>query len=263
MLSLVSTLAEDMNGVKMGLNHLTITSLGGSIFQNEEQYKNKPLEESGLTLNLTKNENLIDVSDDSDSDSDSDNETKSTTSDNDNESNVSYDDLNEDSDNEDTSSESNNITNLENDIKVFKLNISNQINDDEIDDHEINDDEIDDIDENNKFDNLEELEELDDNLSLSHSESSELNDTNLHEHDNSLENKDDSLINNTISNENLNIPTSDLKTISINLEDSFSESLDFKKLPLQKLRNIVSEKGLSSDSSKLKKNELLKLLGAE
>ena len=29
MLSLVSTLAEDMNGVKMGLNHLAITSLNG------------------------------------------------------------------------------------------------------------------------------------------------------------------------------------------------------------------------------------------
>jgi len=61
--------------------------------------------------------------------------------------------------------------------------------------------------------------------------------------------------------EPLNI--SDLKTISINLEDPHPDSLDYKKLSLPKLRSIVSEKGLASDASKLKKNELLKLLGAE
>jgi hypothetical protein len=35
------------------------------------------------------------------------------------------------------------------------------------------------------------------------------------------------------------------------------------ELTLPKLRNIVTEKGLSKDSSKLKKQELLKLLGVE
>ena len=62
--------------------------------------------------------------------------------------------------------------------------------------------------------------------------------------------------------EPLNI-SADLKTISINLEDTHSDSLDYKKLSLPKLRSIVSEKGLATDASKLKKNELLKLLGAE
>jgi hypothetical protein len=42
-----------------------------------------------------------------------------------------------------------------------------------------------------------------------------------------------------------------------------SENIDYKKLSLNKLRQIVSEKNLSSDSSKLKKPELLKLLGVE
>jgi hypothetical protein len=58
----------------------------------------------------------------------------------------------------------------------------------------------------------------------------------------------------------------DLKTISINLGDEHhSEHIDFKKLQLPKLRSIVVEKGLASNSeaSKLKKHELLKLLGAE
>ena len=52
-------------------------------------------------------------------------------------------------------------------------------------------------------------------------------------------------------------------------EDSFkivlSSELDYKKMSIQKLRQLVSEKGLapSSDASKMKKPELLKLLEAE
>lgn len=52
---------------------------------------------------------------------------------------------------------------------------------------------------------------------------------------------------------------SELKTISI------SEEIDesYKKMSLAKLRSLVMEKGLVVDASKLKKNELLKLLGDE
>ena len=52
-------------------------------------------------------------------------------------------------------------------------------------------------------------------------------------------------------------------------EDTFkivlSSELDYKKMSIQKLRQLVSEKGLapSSDASKMKKPELLKLLEAE
>ena len=60
------------------------------------------------------------------------------------------------------------------------------------------------------------------------------------------------------------IDTSEFKTISINLEESV-EKIDYKKLQLPKLKSIVVEKGLAtaSDASKLKKAELLKLLGIE
>ena len=58
------------------------------------------------------------------------------------------------------------------------------------------------------------------------------------------------------------IPQTDFKTININLEEQI-DSLDYKKLSLPKLRSIVADKGLSNDTSKLKKNELLKLLGVE
>ena len=65
----------------------------------------------------------------------------------------------------------------------------------------------------------------------------------------------------------LNISASDLKTINISLEEGGEEpgveSVDYKKLPLPKLRNIVTEKGLAADAAKMKKNELLKLLEAE
>jgi len=55
----------------------------------------------------------------------------------------------------------------------------------------------------------------------------------------------------------------DFKTISIDLEEHDAGPVDYKKMPLQKLKSIVVEKGLISDASKLKKHELLKLLGIE
>ena len=55
-----------------------------------------------------------------------------------------------------------------------------------------------------------------------------------------------------------------LKTISIDTTISTNkEKEDYKKMSLNKLRELVCEKGLVKDSSKLKKNELLKMLGAE
>jgi len=46
---------------------------------------------------------------------------------------------------------------------------------------------------------------------------------------------------------------------SSNLEED-TRSIDYKKMTITKLKSIVQEKGLINDSSKLKKNELLKLL---
>ena len=63
-----------------------------------------------------------------------------------------------------------------------------------------------------------------------------------------------------------------LKTIAIDMDLSNigdtnitinKEKDDYKKMSLNKLRDLVCEKGLVKDASKLKKNELLKLLGAE
>ena len=58
----------------------------------------------------------------------------------------------------------------------------------------------------------------------------------------------------------------DFKQISISgLEKDVidSETMDYKKFSLNKLKSVVVEKGLIKDSSKLKKNELLNLLGVK
>ena len=61
---------------------------------------------------------------------------------------------------------------------------------------------------------------------------------------------------------NVNILATDLKTININLEEPLTDSQDYKKFAIPKLRSLVAEKNLSSSSdvSKLKKWELIKLL---
>lgn len=237
MLSLVSTLAEDMNGVKMGLNHLAIR--GGQMVQ-------QPNISSEENLGNLQQNNLIEVSDDEESDEEdeeSDNEESNDIKNVDLES-VEYDSDN-DSEDSDNDSEYSNI-----DIKVVKLQVSNE---------DMN--ELDELnDEINNFDfEHEELDNLDDDLepkigneyveeilSLKYDEKSE---------DNKKE-------------ETFMPSSSDLKTISINLgeeHESHEDNIDYKKLQLAKLRSIVVEKGLTSNSeaSKLKKPELLKLLGAE
>jgi hypothetical protein len=52
---------------------------------------------------------------------------------------------------------------------------------------------------------------------------------------------------------------SDLKTIS--MSDNNNHDTDYKKMSVDKLRHVVVEKGLVVDASKLKKKDLLKLLG--
>ena len=47
------------------------------------------------------------------------------------------------------------------------------------------------------------------------------------------------------------------------MDDVHLHKTEYKKMSLNKLRELVVNKGLVVDSSKLKKNELLKLLGDE
>ena len=74
MLSLVSTLAEDMNGVKMGLHHLSVNRVGGNNLPRFPQQAQPSLEESNMQLFQNNDDNLIPVSDDESMDEDSDEE---------------------------------------------------------------------------------------------------------------------------------------------------------------------------------------------
>ena len=55
----------------------------------------------------------------------------------------------------------------------------------------------------------------------------------------------------------------DLRSISITDFEDTNKKTDYKKLSINKLREVVIEKGIVADATKLKKNEILKLLGDE
>ena len=213
MLSLVSSLAEEVNGSKMIIHQLTMNQQP----QNQQFFQ---YEQPNLEKRIVQNDNLILVSDDEeDSDDDA---SEADDSDSDAASEISIDEIDDD-DSDNSVIELGESTNS-NDVKVLKLNIS-----DDNDDSESGDE--------SSLDEMEDLEDLDDSSTSSVSIKEEKND---------------------------NIKSMDFKSINITLEETKPEQpLDYKKIALPKLRSIVAEKGLSSDSSKLKKNELLKLLGVE
>ena len=233
MLSLVSTLAEDVNGVKFGLNHLAVNYIGGG----------QPLAQNVETTNFLNQENLIPVSDDEEDDDDDDDNDDN----DDDDDEESSDDENSVLVLEENDSDVNNMELIENDndsdsdsefgdrseVKVLKINISNELND------HINELEL---------QSGNELEELTDTL-----------DDNADEQNNTI--TDDTITYDT-SNEN-SFDMSNLKTINIHLEETKNDATDYKKLSIQKLRSVVTEKGLAGDTSKLKKHDLFKLLGVE
>ena len=249
MLSLVSSLAEEQNNLRMevfrmvttgqtnSVNSFPVNSFNTSHFINDED-KN----DSNELINVSDDEDESDEEDESDDEDD--------------------DDMDDDSDSDSDLEENEVIEIGENDVKVLKININKtEINDDE--DTEFNIEQIDD------------LEELGEN---SDDDDSTLND----DIDDDSSSSDDDLKEETIVPDNLegtkndditfeethkiDLNTIDFKQISISgLEKDVNdnESMDYKKLSLNKLKAVVVEKGLTKDSSKLKKNELLNLLGVK
>jgi hypothetical protein len=255
MLSLVTTLADDMNETKIKLNYIT------SKFSNDKFNLNN-LEDS--IFPSTSENKLINVSDDesekglklkesvfvSDSFSDSDTDSNSEVSDSDSDSDSDTDDDNESDDGIILRENKDDL----NSIKVLKLDETNNLenflpenleNLDNIDDDVLEQELIEEINE----EPVQELE-LEQELEQEQELDQELNQT--HEIDTST---------------HFDISPSELKSININLEDvpQTENNVEFKKLPLAKLKSIASERGLLTnlDASKLKKNELLKLLGIE
>jgi len=265
MLSLVSTLAEDMNGVKIGLNHLSIR--GGQGFEQPIV----PIQEN--LGNLQKN-NLIDVSDDDEEDEDEEDEDDDDEA---SESQGSNDVINDDLDSiekdldsvdldsveDDLDSIEDDLDSIEDDldsengenIKIVTLQVSNE-NIDETNEeiHNLDFDNEYSADLDDEFEpevNNEYVEEV---LDLKYNtEAKTLEENNIAEK----------------SSKEIIVPTLELKSISINLEEeheqSHNDNIDYKKLQIAKLRSIAIERGLVSntEASKLKKPELLKLFDFE
>jgi hypothetical protein len=146
--------------------------------------------------------------------------------------------------------------------------------DDDDDEDEDDDDDDEDEDEDEDVENLDEDNEYLNNKSIkviTLSDDNKIENIANHKliHLDSLDENNDTSISNHLIEE-LNA-TSDnnnfLSNISINdlgeNEDQQSSKNEYKKLALNKLREVVVSKGLTTDASKLKKNDILKLLGEE
>lgn len=209
MLSIVSSVAEELNNIKMtfSMNGGTINSNNGpNIIELNSSINNnfETIRKMDLDIPL----NLIEVSDDDD-DSDDDEEEDSV-SDNESEEDL---DLDEDADAEDL-----------------------------------------DIDDDGNIDDDTEIDAEDFDL-----------DAQEFDLDNNI--KDDIKvlkIDTEIEPEEIDISNIDLKSIKFDtsLEEKKEHDInEYKKLPINKLKSIAIEKGLIDESSKLKKPEILKLLG--
>ena len=240
MVGLVSALADELNNVKYGLSNLSMR--GG--------FSAEPSTQSGY-LAKTSDDNLITkliaVSDDEESIPNENSilnlETSDDESGNDNESDSGNSGDDNDSADEESVDHFNGIETQH--FKKIILNVHDNLNE-------------------NSF-NLNDIEEFNDNLSLSSEKSkNSFNQTTKPLYatsQNGVETVESIETDTSINETNVNLQA-DLKTININLEEQLDPQ-DYKKLPLNKLKNIVTEKGIIPDASKLKKNEILKLLGVE
>jgi hypothetical protein len=287
MFELVSTMAQELNAVR-GLNRQVSPS---SPFVSQQ-----PVYEGGNPFSLIP---VSDNDDDEENDDDDDSEENDDDSEgNDDDSEENDDDEDDDGDDEDDDNDSegqgdedgiegttlniksinlneladNSIFNLGENLEETNIyNNDGDDNDNDNDDDDDDDDDEDDLEElidDNDEDDDDDSEGRDDSNSNTtgnitirpHNETSNDNDGNLDEL-NEYENLDFE----KIAAEDI---LSSLKTIHItDLEETQPTTendgfIDFKKLSLPKLRSIVSEKGLSKDANKLKKNDLIKLLEA-
>jgi hypothetical protein len=284
MLSLVSSLAEEFNMISHELKqHATKGGASIPVFY--------PLNNLENPLNSANN-NLINVSDDSgDEDEDDDDENEDVDDEDDEVNQDNEDQDNEDQDNEDDIDEDSEYNDDEYTYGYEEADIDDEIKSRDSDDVSVNkayNNDNNSLASNNSIDIKINFSKNSDVKILKFDE--DVTDLNLNIGDlDSIEvtNSDVifDLVNEDFGNDNLkneekeqkillsadvleinenklNEINAELKTININLEENI-ENHDYKKFSINKLRNIVVEKGLSTDASKLKKNEILKLLGAE
>jgi hypothetical protein len=251
MFDLVSTMAEEVNSVKY---HVQVVAgrvgipMGMQPPQNPQnpqslQQSHQPVMNGGINQ-FNPNSNLITISEDEEDDSDDDSDDDE--SDDEDSSDDSDDDDDNDSDDENDSDD-------DNDSDDEEENENSEDNNKQ--DITINEEDDEDLD----IENLENLnfESVADLPHLPSNEASTLNDSdikNLKKININISSND-----NEHDEEEIEFESEDVSDINI----KNVEVLDYKKLSLNKLRSIVTEKGVVTDASKLKKHELLKLLEVE
>jgi hypothetical protein len=228
MLSLVSSLAEELNVLRFNfMNYSSHNAPDNVVGGNNTYLENK-------NIQFSQNTNLIPVSDDEeedDSDSDTSEDLDETN--------------NEGSDDEESNDE-------EDDAKtVIHPSVKNtHILYNEDDDNEYNNEVI-------EIGDVNDIKVLKVDIESSNNEIEEDEENDLADFDvNSVSDLD------TLESASEQKPLKTMNLKSISLEEN-EQVVDYKKMSLQRLRTVVAEKGLLTDSSKLKKHELLKLLGVE
>jgi hypothetical protein len=233
MVDLISTMAEELNYIRSRVQS------GGAVNTLPSGGTNAPTQIPLFNSPPVKSADLINVSDDEDNDSEDEEEEE-------------HDESDEESDDDDDDESSDTDSDEEVEEETVRvINISDSLLhsvEENVDVEEIpsENNDNDDMDDSSEDEDLE-----DDKSSVSSENESKIEIVKLNE---VMEEPQE-------FEPVLDIDATLLK--SIHMTFPTSENIDYKKLSLNKLRQIVSEKNLSSDSSKLKKPELLKLLGVE
>jgi len=240
MLGLISTMAEELQFFR---NKLSKNSNLNTDEVKEESPAAHILDPNNLLnlVTLSNNTQLISVSDDEELEE----------SDEDDEETDQEDSEDEDEDEEDEDEDEDED---EEDLEEQDLQEESDLG------TELNLEEVVDLDASEQ---LLENNELDDNLTVN--ANANANSNNIK----SIHLEDPIELNYNINNEFKNIDpsdellSSDLKSISISDLEETNKKQEYKKMSLNELKKVVLNKGIVPDASKLKKNELLKLLGDE
>lgn len=261
MLSIVSSLAEELNGVKFGLNQVAMMG-GAHAKQTIIPFQDKIIKHD-----------LIEVSDDDAEDDDSDADDDDIDEDNDIDADEDNDsDSDDDADSE--VSEDVSIVDLDTgvdielseykDITILKINNDNT-NDNTDKTVILELDNLQDFDDDDTEDDMHDLESVSSEDSIN--ETLEIHKTQILDQ---VKNEFIELSESKELEEVSNLNNDDIKKINImDLEEvksiNANDTNDYKKMSVQKLRIIVVERklALEKESAKLKKPELLKLLEEE
>ena len=232
MVNLVSILAQDLQFVKSKVNTLQ----NNSDTTNNLQYSSEMMggQNPSDLISVSDGENEIDNDDEDDDDDDDDDEDKS---DQDNT-------VNEDDDEDDDEDECVEVS--QEHIKLLNLSLANE--------DVQNDSPIEDL--------VGDFEELDnhnkEDIKTIHLETP----INFEETEIPMPSETDQHNFKVSSDELLGLKNVTITDIG-DIDDLHSSKTDYKKMSLNKLREVIVNKGVVVDASKLKKNEILKMLGDE